>query len=116
MLRFQTSFSDYLLNTTKECETVMTKFLAFEPQSEIDRFAKDASQYNFQLSSSSKEVVPNNASPASATGARPVSVSNGAANTEREKKSHKRISVRVHLETLDIVLPLHLPVSLIMIS
>ncbi|CAI4292786.1 BAH_G0005680.mRNA.1.CDS.1 [Saccharomyces cerevisiae] len=90
MLRFQTSFSDYLLNTTKECETVMTKFLAFEPQSEIDRFAKDASQYNFQLSSSSKEVVPNNASPASATGARPVSVSNGAANTEREKKSPQK--------------------------
>ncbi|QHS71940.1 Syp1p [Saccharomyces paradoxus] len=90
MLRFQTSFSDYLLNTTKECETVMTKFLAFEPQSEIDRFAKDASQYNFQLSSSSKEVVPNSVPPASATSARPISASDGAPNREKEKKSPQK--------------------------
>ncbi|CAI4058525.1 hypothetical protein SUVZ_03G0910 [Saccharomyces uvarum] len=93
MLRFQTGFSDYLLNTTNECETVMTKFLAFEPQSEIDRFARDASQYNFKLSSTSKSAIMNNAPPASAaTATRSTSVSDGtpSLNTERDKKSPQK--------------------------
>lgn len=47
-LRYQTGVSDYLLNVTKESETTMTKMLEFEPQGEIDRFAREASRYSFQ--------------------------------------------------------------------
>lgn len=92
MLRFQTGFSDYLLNATNECESVMTKFLAFEPQLEIDRFARDASQYNFQLSSTSKEASTNDVISASAAATRPTSTSDSAPglSTERDKKSPKK--------------------------
>lgn len=47
LLRYQTGFSDYLLNTTGQCETVMAKLLEFDPELEIDRFAQQAAQYDF---------------------------------------------------------------------
>ncbi|KAL3241191.1 uncharacterized protein RNJ42_03283 [Nakaseomyces bracarensis] len=49
LLKYQSGYTDYLLNGTNECETVMSEFLNFDPESEIQRFARDASQYNFQV-------------------------------------------------------------------
>ena len=55
LLSYQTGYSDYLLTTTGNSENVMAKFLEFEPKNEIDRFAKEASTYNFILSNSRQE-------------------------------------------------------------
>lgn len=52
LLSYQTGYSDYLLATTGNSENVMAKFLEFEPKNEIDRFANEASTYNFILSNS----------------------------------------------------------------
>lgn len=60
MLAFQTSNNDYLVQSTTQSEISMQKILEFEPRNEIHRFATDASNYNFQLTtlnhSSSKKV------------------------------------------------------------
>ncbi|QLQ80242.1 hypothetical protein HG537_0D02430 [Torulaspora globosa] len=58
-LRYQTGMSDYLLNMTKQSEKAMTKMLEFEPQNEVDRFAREASRYSFQTLSS-EEAGKNN--------------------------------------------------------
>lgn len=47
-LRYQTGVSDYLLNVTKNNETATTNLLEFEPQNEINRFAREAANYKFQ--------------------------------------------------------------------
>lgn len=48
-LRYQTGVSDYLLNVTKNNETATTNLLEFEPQNEINRFAREAANYKFQI-------------------------------------------------------------------
>lgn len=48
LLKYQSGYTDYLLNGTNECETVMSEFLNFDPENEIQRFARDAASYNFQ--------------------------------------------------------------------
>ncbi|GAV54236.1 hypothetical protein ZYGR_0AK07380 [Zygosaccharomyces rouxii] len=47
-LRYQTGYGDYILSTSKQSEESMAKFIEFDPDSEIDRFAREASRYNFQ--------------------------------------------------------------------
>lgn len=47
-LRYQTGVSDYLLYVTKHSESATTNMLEFEPQTEIDRFAREAARYKFE--------------------------------------------------------------------
>ncbi|CAR28241.1 ZYRO0D17138p [Zygosaccharomyces rouxii] len=47
-LRYQTGYGDYILSTSKQSEESMEKFLEFDPDVEIDRFAREASRYSFQ--------------------------------------------------------------------
>ncbi|CCH60802.1 hypothetical protein TBLA_0D03020 [Henningerozyma blattae CBS 6284] len=57
LLNYQTGYSDYLLANTKNCETNMTKFLEFNPELEIDRFANDANNYTFLFNSTHNESI-----------------------------------------------------------
>lgn len=50
LLSYQSGYSDYLSAITNDSEKCMAKFLEFEPKNEIDRFATEASKYNFILS------------------------------------------------------------------
>lgn len=52
ILTYQTGYSDYLTQVTSQSEVTMQKFLDFDPQSEIHRFAEDAVKYNFHLANS----------------------------------------------------------------
>lgn len=47
-LRYQTGYGDYILGTSKQSEESMAKFLDFDPDVEIDRFAREASRCDFQ--------------------------------------------------------------------
>ncbi|EDO18987.1 hypothetical protein Kpol_2002p58 [Vanderwaltozyma polyspora DSM 70294] len=63
LLKFQTGYSDYLLSSTRQCESDMNTILSFRPESEIERFARDAANYNFQLVSAPQQQdasTPNN--------------------------------------------------------
>ena len=57
-LTFQTGYSDYLTQVTSQSEVAMQKFLEFDPQTEIHRFAEDAAKYNFQLAPSRMAQQP----------------------------------------------------------
>lgn len=47
-LRYQTCISDYLLASTKQNEKSMTRLLEFDPEKEVNRFARESSRYNFE--------------------------------------------------------------------
>lgn len=47
-LRYQTGYGDYILSTSKQSEESMSQLLEFDPEAEVDRFAREASSYTFQ--------------------------------------------------------------------
>ncbi|CCE63437.1 hypothetical protein TPHA_0E03470 [Tetrapisispora phaffii CBS 4417] len=50
LLKYQTSYSDYFLSSTKNCENGMATLLSFDPETEINRFADEAMKFNFKMS------------------------------------------------------------------
>lgn len=63
-LRYQTGYGDYILSTSRQSEGTMAKLLEFDPEVEIDRFARDASRYNFQSAPTGPEGTSASPSPA----------------------------------------------------
>ncbi|SCW03141.1 LAFE_0G03862g1_1 [Lachancea fermentati] len=70
LLKFQSGFGDSLNQSLQESEKIMDQITRFEPEAEIDRFAKSATEYNFHFASPS-EVTPS--SPTSPTSTKTAS-------------------------------------------
>lgn len=49
MMTYQTSISDYIITSKRHCEREMSKFLEFNPEEEITRFAHDATKFDFKM-------------------------------------------------------------------
>lgn len=47
-LRYHSGVSDYVLSVTKASESATSQVLEFEPQDEINRFAREAARYKFE--------------------------------------------------------------------
>lgn len=63
LLNYQTTYSDLLLTGSKVCETNMSRFLEFNPESEINRFARDATNYTFIFEGAPVENKPTEKTP-----------------------------------------------------
>ena len=94
LLTYQTSYSDYLTQTTSQSERTMQKFLDFEPHNEIQRFAKDANNYNFQLVNTSNVNQTNNTNMQSASVSQNQNGNSARSNKEKRKSAFGNIGQR----------------------
>ncbi|AQZ13342.1 SYP1 (YCR030C) [Zygosaccharomyces parabailii] len=79
-LRYQTGYGDYILSTSKQSEDTMSKLLEFDPEAEVDRFARDASSYSFQSSPVALDGSSPSPSPGSGTREKRRSMFGGVSN------------------------------------
>ncbi|KAG0672467.1 hypothetical protein C6P45_001929 [Maudiozyma exigua] len=94
LLTYQTSYSDYLTQTTSQSERTMQKFLDFEPHNEIQRFARDANNYNFQLVNTTNGNQVNNANTQSASVSQNQNGNPARSNKEKRKSTFGNIGQR----------------------
>ncbi|CCE61346.1 hypothetical protein TPHA_0A02640 [Tetrapisispora phaffii CBS 4417] len=52
IIRYQTNYNDYLVNATKHSEKPLSSYSDYDPSKEIDRFASEASNFDFKFISS----------------------------------------------------------------